>query len=90
MTPDPLTFYAWAARPIGPLSNLYMTSEQTETVYRWLSSVLGQAREQARSEALRDAVEAVKAVYTQQEGTYIGLCIHADAVAAIEALGGER
>lgn len=48
MTPDPLTFYAWAARPTGPLSDLYMTGEQTEAVYRWLSSILSQAREDER------------------------------------------
>ena len=48
--------------------------------------LIAKVREDERAAALREAVEAVKAVYTPQEGTYVGLCIHADAVAAIEAL----
>ena len=102
MTHDPLTFYAWASRPTGPLSDLYMTGEQTETVYRWLSSILSHAREDVSglsdeaiyrdgyAAALRDAVAAIEAVDPPSEG-YDDWYPKGKryALAAIEALGGE-
>ena len=36
---------AWDSRPTGPLSNLYMTTEQTEAVHAWLGDVIAKARE---------------------------------------------
>lgn len=40
---------AWAERPTGPLSDLYLTSEQTNAVYDWLDDVIARVRREERS-----------------------------------------
>ena len=51
---------AWSMRPTGPLSNLYLSDEQTKAVYAWLDMLAAYTLDAAREAVAAKAMHSPK------------------------------